>query len=431
MYKTCRMRRSWFIYVTIVGALPLGAQTVFWTESFENGCTSNCLANGSNTGNGAWSVVALSASPGNAIDDPNEWYVSCAENGHTSTVCGSGCTAVSGTATRATLHVSSTSLGDIGAAYDAGGGCGLFYCTNTHKQVISPLISTVGYSTITVGFDYIEFGQTTTDDMYAFQYSTNSGASWTTLSNPAKTSCCGGACNGSRQGQWTHYTGSLPSSCDNISTLCLSFIWKNNDDGLGKDPSFAVDNLTLSYTVILPVELSYFNADAKDGSVLLNWSTATEKDNDHFEVERSADGVLFDAIGEERGAGNSLRSLHYDFIDREPLNGLNYYRLKQVDMNGNYTYSAIVAAQVTKSFDLYSVVFAEQAQQLTLNMQVLEKSNFVFEISDMTGKTIMRAEKQLDVSSHLVKLDGFYVPKGIYILRINGERTTIIRKLFF
>src|SRR3954471_6343580 len=88
-------------------SLSLQAQ-VFWTENFNNGCTDNCDASTYVGPNGAWTS---STGPGHLGFAPNIWYVSCAENGHTPTVCGSGCVAASGTATLATLHVGSTSIG--------------------------------------------------------------------------------------------------------------------------------------------------------------------------------------------------------------------------------------------------------------------------------------------------------------------------------
>src|ERR1041385_5159714 len=110
------MRISSLIFISLL-SFNLSAQ-VFWTELFNNGCSSGCLANGSNTGNGAWSTVSLPGDASAAAGDlPNEWYVSCAENGHTTTVCGTGCVASSAANTLASLHMGSTSSGDIGAAY--------------------------------------------------------------------------------------------------------------------------------------------------------------------------------------------------------------------------------------------------------------------------------------------------------------------------
>jgi len=92
----------------------------------------------------------------------------------------------------------------------------------------------------------------------------------------------------------------------------------------------------------LPIELLTFEASKKsEEAVLLEWSTASETNNDFFELEKSVDGVAFETIGQVQGAGNSSRKLEYDFVDNAPVEGWNYYRLRQVDFDGTSTYSEI------------------------------------------------------------------------------------------
>ena len=92
----------------------------------------------------------------------------------------------------------------------------------------------------------------------------------------------------------------------------------------------------------LPVELAYFRARAtgKD-RVELNWQTSSEEDNDYFDIERSTDGVVFKAIDRVPGTGNSQATQSYQSFDQQPQPGRNYYRLKQVDFSGDFTYSDI------------------------------------------------------------------------------------------
>lgn len=91
----------------------------------------------------------------------------------------------------------------------------------------------------------------------------------------------------------------------------------------------------------LPVELLRFDAAACGSSVCLAWSTASERDNDRFVVERSADALDFTPIGSVPGAGNSTMYREYHYIDRSPLQGTGYYRLRQVDTNGDFTFSEV------------------------------------------------------------------------------------------
>lgn len=91
----------------------------------------------------------------------------------------------------------------------------------------------------------------------------------------------------------------------------------------------------------LPVELTSFDATLIGESVLISWSTATELNNDYFEVQRSSDGINFYTISAVHGQGTSNQAQHYQHTDHHPLSGQNYYRLKQVDYDGTHDYSAI------------------------------------------------------------------------------------------
>jgi len=223
--------------LALSAAISGSAQTVFWTENFNNGCNAGCQANAYVGPNGAWTQTVTGAEG----SDPNLWYVSCAENGHTPTICGTGCVPASPTATLASLHVGSNpnSLGDVGAAYDAGGLCGFWVCPQTNRRIESPVINCTGQSNITIAFNYIETGAPPSDDASLWY---NDGSGWNLLVNTAQTnnSGCGG------QGRWTAFSMLLPASCNNNANVRIGFRWVNNDDGVGTDPSFAVDDITLS-----------------------------------------------------------------------------------------------------------------------------------------------------------------------------------------
>lgn len=98
----------------------------------------------------------------------------------------------------------------------------------------------------------------------------------------------------------------------------------------------------------LPIELLRFTAVAKDTYVEIDWLTATEINNDYFNVERSADGLNFNSISKINGAGNSTEVLSYSLVDETPLDGISYYRLKQTDYDGETSYSNIEAVAFNK-----------------------------------------------------------------------------------
>jgi PKD repeat protein len=276
------MKKQYFlsILVTLSASLAATAQTYFWTEAFDNSCTSLCT---SYTGpNGAWTFTSNGpASACGGATTPNIWYISCAENGTAANGCGTGC------GNNASLHVGNDPnspsagafcpTGDCGAAYDAGGFCDILSTppsTITDIKAASPTINCTGRMNISVSFNYIEFGQGVNDNATLEYFD---GTTWSQLVDMPKTACCGGNCNGNRNGLWATYTIALPASANNNPNVAIAFRWVNDDDGTGTDPSFAVDSVQLSIpgSVILPT--ANFSASATMGcdSVCVNFTDQT------------------------------------------------------------------------------------------------------------------------------------------------------------
>ncbi len=226
---------------------------VFWTENFNNGCTGQGAPCGNINAyiggpNGPWTST-LGA--GNTGTDPNTFYVSCTENGNPvgvgGTSCGGAATCGVASPSNATLHVGNISTsplagfacptGDCGAAYDAGfiGGA-----VETDIRAESPTINCTGHTGISINFNYMLGGDLGVD-YGEVVYSDDNGVSWYFLASPNITALCGGA-----QGEWASYTFALPATCDNNPFVKIGFHWVNNDDGTGTDPSFAIDDVTLS-----------------------------------------------------------------------------------------------------------------------------------------------------------------------------------------
>lgn len=215
------------------------SQTVIWTESFSNGCASDCFANAYVGPNGAWTVTNTGANGA----DANVWYVSGAECGNNPGACGSVCGA-----TDPSLHISSgpTLLGDQGAAY-AAGGLGFFF-VETDKRVESPTINLTGQSTITLNFNYIEdyvgqAGYDASDDATVWYFD---GVVWAQI-NPLAITPNGGC---APQGNWTAFSVALPASANNNPNVKIGFRWVNDDDNNGTDPSIAIDDITLTIPTV-------------------------------------------------------------------------------------------------------------------------------------------------------------------------------------
>jgi len=113
----------------------------------------------------------------------------------------------------------------------------------------------------------------------------------------------------------------------------MGFDYRISGD-LPADPTIYQVNAIADCANPLPIELLDFSVRERDGDALLYWSTAYELNNDRFELLRSRDGFDYQKIGIVNGAGNSSTILNYTFLDHEPLKGVSYYKLKQVDFDG-------------------------------------------------------------------------------------------------
>ena len=168
----------------------------------------------------------------------------------------------------------------------------------------------------------------------------------------------------------------------------------------------------------LPVELVSFKGTAMDTHNLLEWQTASEISNAYYEVQRSPDGRSFAAIGEHlTGAGDTKNSQHYSFRDKLPISGLNYYRLKQVDFDGRFTFSHIIAVQGKKPIvTLYPNPVAK-------DLFVKTEEKFQYRVVNTAGRTCMQgtgmAGKPLSVG---------HLPPGTYILVLDEASHQFVKE---
>jgi hypothetical protein len=109
----------------------------------------------------------------------------------------------------------------------------------------------------------------------------------------------------------------------------------------------------------LPVQLIYFDAVNNNNNAALTWATASEVNNAYFEIDRSTNGITFDSIGQVAGHGNSEVTINYAYSDPD-ISVYNtpvlYYRLKQVDFDGNFTYSNIAAVNVSDVQQVFHII---------------------------------------------------------------------------
>ena len=206
----------------------------------------------------------------------------------------------------------------------------------------------------------------------------------------------------------------------------------DSGDGSG-DSSFTIDQLsddgfstiedyvTGGGVIPLPVEFISFTGGASSVSVNLKWSTASEKDNDRFEVERSDDGKFFYNIGEVAGNGTVNEQMDYSFADYSAVAAISYYRLKQVDYDGEYEYSETIRVETevsenSVSFNVYPTLVT--ADVITIN------ANRAFEVKDIQIFSLSGSQQGRNLSyiknhGSEIEISGNHLDQGIYLVKMN------------
>jgi hypothetical protein len=170
----------------------------------------------------------------------------------------------------------------------------------------------------------------------------------------------------------------------------------------------------------LPVELTAFTAARQGSGVLLKWTTAQEKNNARFEVERSADGLKFQTIGKVAGKGTTTAASAYAFTDATPLGGVNYYRLRQVDTDESYRYSQVVA--VTAAEALLRAAYPNPAQQ---ELHVVVGAEPVqWRLLNLLGQPLREGKAQAQTT-----LDLSGLPAGSYQLEVRSGSQRVVRSI--
>lgn len=396
-----------------------------------------------NAGHG-WSLNVFNNLNTNAANEgtkQNIWYVSDKESNkgvgnRGGTMCGNP-----------TLHIGSTTVGDQGAAYDAGG-CTNFgfgpcascvpnglYCVVSDRSAESPLISTLSYTALNISFVYIHWATLLLDNAEII-YSTDGGVTWVKLADVPKSGCCSGAascavgctnnptCAGSHQGKWQSYSAALPASCLGITNLKVGFRWYNDDISTGaKDPSVAVDDISI-FDPVLPIDIIDFNVVSNFNDIDIKWKAINRGNFDHFEIERSVDGKVFSTLTEVAGNYSENVSAEFSFKDIHIEGNITYYyRLKCVDKNSLFKISKIKTGKTgsTKS----NIDWNYDGKNLSIiNNDATEAFNEI-DIMDATGKLISSRKMDKDQSTTYIVTNG--LNKGVYFLRFTGisENKTI------
>ncbi len=193
------------------------------------------------------------------------------------------------------------------------------------------------------------------------------------------------------------------------------------------DPSATPgDDFIVNGAVALPIDLLSFEVEKQANSTRLTFTTALEQNNSHFQIERSPNGAQFEEIGRIPGAGNSSTILEYTFTDEKPLQGVNYYRLKQVDFDGQFSYSPVVTVQFGETTARLRVAPSPASDEVTVRFETAADEAFSWEVYDQSGRQVLSGSGEAEAEQFGFNVatltDGFYVLKVVKGREVMSER---------
>ncbi len=194
-----------------------------------------------------------------------------------------------------------------------------------------------------------------------------------------------------------------------------------------------MDNVKVSvYNGIIPVELVSFSSSVINNTVGLNWITATELNNSGFEIQKSSDNSNWNKVGFVTGHGTTSEVHNYSFIDANPLTGISYYRLKQIDFDGTSEYSNIIEI-------IYGTVADYSLEQnypnpfnptTKINYSIKEKGNVELRIFDLLGSEIATlVSEEKEPGNYEVYFDASNLSSGVYLYTLKAGSFVQTRKM--
>ncbi|MEO9805748.1 MAG: T9SS type A sorting domain-containing protein [Reichenbachiella sp.] len=215
-------------------------------------------------------------------------------------------------------------------------------------------------------------------------------------------------------------TVQVSNACATVSTnlAVTNTACTNSFGGNGDGFAYTISSSSIS----LPVELIFFQATVEDKSVKLEWSTASETDNDYFLIERSSNLHDWKPLGKTKGVGNSSIQVDYTDYDTSPYPGLSYYRLKQVDFDGSTSYSEVVSV-IINSHNLS--IYPNPAHNLVY-IQLRSNQPTLLSVTNISGTTLLKTQP---ATTDLIPIDLSNMKSGIYFIRIQNSSMTETRKI--
>lgn len=178
----------------------------------------------------------------------------------------------------------------------------------------------------------------------------------------------------------------------------------------------------------LPIELISFTAEAKEKSVLIKWSTATELNNEWFEVQRSYDGYNFLTVKRVAGAINSSNTREYSTSDNVKKSGVVYYRLMQIDLDGKSSIFPATSVKIGK-IEKFKVYPNPSKGKLKIDLISSTESEMNIEIVNVQSQVVFQKNISLTEGINNTELDLTGLNKGVYMLKLTGEKEQLTKRI--
>jgi ELWxxDGT repeat protein len=188
-------------------------------------------------------------------------------------------------------------------------------------------------------------------------------------------------------------------------------------------PSTGNELWVTSISSILPIALSEFKGLLSGNDGLLSWTTSSEQNTSHFEIERSTDRKNFTKAGTVTAAGNSSVEKQYAYTDRNITSlgaAVVYYRLKMIDIDNKFSYSRIVAVNINAKDAVVMLYPNPVRENTTLMISVTKKEKMSYKIIDQNGRTVQQKNIIVNEGSNLVMLETAALAAGAYTIVVNG-----------
>jgi len=230
------------------------------------------------------------------------------------------------------------------------------------------------------------------------------------------------------QGTWN----SLEINVDSLTALTTKghiaqLLFVDNDNGGAGGGTVFFDNVYFSSQSTLPVRFIDFNGRLDNNQAVLNWSTTNEINNKGYNVERSQDGVKFDAVAFVPGKGPGAQVNKYTYSDPKLLSGANYYRLKQIDLDGNFAYSSAIKIDYSKF--AWSVLGNGTANSW-IQLQLDHKAAVSFKVYSLQGQLIKSINKGVTMpGTYTLPLNLGSSSHGVYIVKLQLDNKQYSNKI--